>query len=86
MKRIQNIETNSNDLQEKFLEMSHVMENVLEKMYEFESQKKNNLIFYGIAGEDEESALGLLHKVKEIIRTQCTMQRQVDVCSSQSNN
>ena len=77
--RIKSIEADSKRLQEKFLEMSNVMENVLEKMYEFESQKKNNLIFYGIAGEDEESALSLLHKVKEIIRTQLTMKRQVVV-------
>ena len=75
MKKIGNLENVLGNLQESFTEMSNVMENVLEKMYEFESQKKNNLIFYGVTGEDDESSVKLMNKVKEVIRGQLNIQR-----------
>ena len=35
-----------------------------EKLYEFETNKKNNLIFYGIAGEARETPPVLMTKVQ----------------------
>ena len=40
------------------------IDDIYEKLYEFEVNKKNNLIFYGIAGEHRETPSDLLLKVK----------------------
>ena len=63
-----------NTIREKFLEISNVMENVLERFHEFEVQRKNNLLFYGVAEEQNESSVKLLVKIREIIRSQFGIQ------------
>ena len=40
------------------------IDDINEKMYEFETNKKNNLIFYGIQGEHRETPTNLMMKVK----------------------
>ena len=57
-------------MQKRFDEISNVMDNVMEKFYEFETQRKNNLIFYGVPEENNESTVKLLKKIREIIRAQ----------------
>ena len=57
-------------MQKRFDEISNVMDNVMEKFYEFETQRKNNLIFYGVPEENNESTVKLLRKIREIIRAQ----------------
>ena len=58
------------EMQKRFDEISNVMDNVMEKFYEFETQRKNNLIFYGVPEENNESTVKLLQKIREIIRAQ----------------
>ena len=40
------------------------VDDINEKMYEFEANKRNNLIFYGIQPEPRETPSMLLNKVK----------------------
>ena len=40
------------------------VDDINEKMYEFEANKRNNLIFYGIQAEPRETPSMLLNKVK----------------------
>ena len=40
------------------------IDDINEKLYEFETNKKNNLIFYGISGEHRETPSELMMKVK----------------------
>ena len=61
-------------IQNKFEEISNVLENVLERLYEFESQRKNNLIFYGVTEETNEASIKLLGKVRDIVRLQFGIQ------------
>ena len=44
------------------------IDDIYEKLYEFEVNKKNNLIFYGIAGEHRETPSDLLLKVRIMTR------------------
>ena len=53
------------------------MENIQEKMYEFESNMKNNLILYGISQEERETGERLVSKVREIIRSHFKIARDV---------
>ena len=48
------------------------IDDIHEKLYEFETSKKNNLIFYGISGEHRETPSELMAKV--LIMTQCHSQ------------
>ena len=41
------------------------IDDINEKLYEFETNKKNNLIFYGIPGEQRETPSQLLSKVRD---------------------
>ena len=66
-------EKSSSDLQH----MRLLVENIQEKMYEFESNMKNNLILYGISQEERETGEMLSNKVREIIRTHFKIARDV---------
>ena len=57
--------------------MRFVVENIEEKMYEFESNMKNNLILYGISQEERETGKRLDCKVREIIRAHFKIAREV---------
>ena len=57
--------------------MRFVVENIQEKMYEFESKMKNNLILYGISQEERETGERLVSKVREIIRSHFKIAREV---------
>ena len=58
-------------------QMRYMVENIQEKMYEFESNMKNNLILYGISQEERETGEMLSNKVREIIRTHFKIARDV---------
>ena len=64
------IQSKFESIESRFEEMSNVMDNVMDKFYEFETQRKNNLIFYGVPEETNESSVRLLGKIREIIRSQ----------------
>ena len=42
------------DTQDKVLNISAVMDNMQDKIYEFETNKKNNLIFYDVPSEEND--------------------------------
>ena len=49
--------------QEQIQEIMERVDDINEKMYEFEANKRNNLIFYGIQPEPRETPSMLLNKV-----------------------
>ena len=49
------------------------IDDIYEKLYEFEVNKKNNLIFYGIAGEHRETPSDLLLKVRIMTKFKKTL-------------
>ena len=53
------------------------LENVQEKMYDFDANKKNNLIVYGIPNEVHEKEITLIAKVKELIKTNMKIRREL---------
>ena len=60
-------------------ELKTCMENVHEKMYDYESSKMNNLIFYGIPKEDRETAKTLILKIKSIITNRLNIKRYIAI-------
>ena len=63
-------------------ELENVMERVEEineKMYDFEANKRNNLIFYGIPNEHKEVQPALLQKITHIIKTTLGIRRDIPV-------
>ena len=61
-------------IQVRFEEITNVMDNVLERLHEFELQRRNNLLFYGVPEETNESSVKLLGKIREVIRSQFGVQ------------
>ena len=59
-----NTESSNNEGTKQQIESLFAMvDDINEKMYEFETNKKNNLIFYGISGDQRETPDKLMHKV-----------------------
>ena len=48
-----------------------------EKMYDFEQNKRNNLIFYGIQNDENETNQTLANKIISIIKNVIGMRREV---------
>ena len=68
-------------------ELENVMERVEEineKMYDFEANKRNNLIFYGIPNEHKEVQPALLQKITHIIKTTLGIRRDIPVAKVQT--
>ena len=55
------------------------VDDVNEKMYEFEQNKRNNLLFYGIPNDTRETPGTLLEKISSIIKTTLSVSRDVPV-------
>ena len=55
------------------------VDDINEKMYDFEANKRNNLIFYGIPNEVKETPGGLLQKINKIIKTSLGLRRDIPV-------
>ena len=62
------------------------LERVQEKMYDFEINKKNNLIFYGIPNEINEKEPQLISKIKELIKTHMKIRREVFITTATRMN
>ena len=52
------VETETARLQDRLETMNHILDEMQEKMYEFEQNKKNNLIFHGILADHPETPDG----------------------------
>ena len=55
------------------------VEEINEKMYDFEANKRNNLIFYGLPNESREVQSALLQKITHIIKTSMGIRRDIPV-------
>lgn len=54
-------------------------------MYDFEINKKNNLIFYGIPNEINEKEPQLIQKIKELIKNHMKIRRDIIITSATRN-
>lgn len=63
-------------------ELKTSMENVHEKMYDYETSKKNNLIFYGIPREERETAKTLILKIKSVITNRLNIKRYISISAA----
>ena len=52
------VETETSRLKDRLETMNHILDEMQEKMYEFEQNKKNNLIFHGILADHPETPDG----------------------------
>ena len=71
------VDTRIDSLTDQLDELKTCMETVHEKMYDYESSKKNNLIFYGIPKEDRETTKTLILKIKSIITNRLNIKRYI---------
>ena len=68
-----------NSIESKLDQLTSIIETVQEKMYDFEVNKKNNLIFYGIPQEERETPQKLTGKIVEAIRVKLSIQRDISL-------
>ena len=59
--------------------VNNQLDEVQEKMYDFEQNKKNNLIFYGVSGEERESRDELRVNISNLLRMHLNMKREIPV-------
>ena len=69
-------------IDEKLTSIVGELERVQEKMYDFEINKKNNLIFYGIPNEINEKEPQLIWKIKELIKTHMKIRRDIFITTA----
>ena len=55
------------------------VEEINEKMYDFEANKRNNLIFYGLPNENREVQTALQQKITQIMKTSMGIRRDIPV-------
>ena len=55
------------------------VDDITEKMYEFEQNKKNNLLFYGIGSDNRETPDVLIQKILIIMKTTLGLRRDIPV-------
>ena len=58
------------------------LDRVQEKMYDFEVNKKNNLIFYGIPNEINEKEAQLVQKIKDLVRHHMKIRRDIVITAA----
>lgn len=76
------VESRIENLSVQLADLKHTMENVHDKMYDFENSKKNNLIFYGIPREERESGKTLILKIKSLITNRLNIKRYIALTSA----
>jgi hypothetical protein len=81
-KRNEKIEENIQQMTDKVERVANALEHVQEKMYDFEANKKNNLIFYGITNEGHEKENKLIMKVKELIKANMNVRRELVITTA----
>lgn len=79
MKKIDNIELSIKGVKESFDAMTIQVEDCQEKMYDFEQNKKNNLIFYGIPGDVRETKDDLKHKISSLLKLRLNIRREISI-------
>ena len=81
-KTTERIEEHILQLGDKVERIDNALEHVQEKMYDFEANKKNNLIIYGIPNEAHERENNLTIKVKELIKAEMKIRRELVITSA----
>ena len=79
MKKIEDMDDRIKNLNENFETMTIQLEDVQEKMYDFEQNKKNNLIFYGVPGDNRESKDELKHKIANLLKLRLNIRREIPI-------
>lgn len=79
MKKIEEMDDRIKNLNENFETMTIQLEDVQEKMYDFEQNKKNNLIFYGVPGDNRESKDDLKHKIANLLKLRLNIRREIPI-------
>ena len=69
--KIQVASSSSSGTENRIQEMVERIENIQEKMYDFEINKRNNLLFYGIKEDRRETPSELLSKVTSLQSPVC---------------
>ena len=83
-KRMIRNEENIQQTNDKVERVANALEHVQEKMYDFEANKKNNLIFNGIPNEAHEMENKLIIKSKELIRANMKVRRELVISTASS--
>ena len=77
--KLQDFEEKVSSYKDKIETATAMIEDIQEKMYDYEITKKNNLIFYGIPTEKDESKEKLLQTIQNMIKIQLKFQRDVGI-------
>ena len=77
LKKIGELEENIKNTNENFESLSLQLEDVQEKMYDFEQNKKNNLIFYGVPGDGKETKDNLKLKIMNLLKLRLNIRREI---------
>ena len=73
----QDVEMNA--LKDEVSAMIARVDDISEKMYEFEQNKKNNLLFYGIGSDNRETPDSLVQKIFIIMKTTLGLRREIPI-------
>lgn len=73
------LEETVSDFDEKLEVTKCLLEKIQEKLYDFDVNKKNNLIFNGIARQTGEDAAKLTSVVQDIIKKKLNISRFIDI-------
>ena len=76
---INELKETMHSFKEKIEQSSTMIDNIQEKMYDYENTKKNNLIFYGIPTHKGETSSKLLITIQDIIKNQFTIARDISI-------
>ena len=80
--KFKSLEEKVSHFQERIEMTTSMIESIQEKMYDFETNKKNNLIFNGLPNESRETPSKLLATVQEIIKTSMNISRDIGITSA----
>ena len=77
VEKFKDFESQVSSYKEKIETATKMIEDMQEKMYDYETNKKNNLIFYGIATEQGETKDKLLMIIRTLLKIELKLQKDV---------
>ena len=79
---MERVDDNIKSLNTKMENVLAQIDDVQEKMYDFEQNKRNNLIFYGVPGLDRENRDDLRIKISNLLKMRLNMRREIPVAKA----
>ena len=79
MNKMVAMEENVRNINEKMESVTIQIDDIQEKMYDFEQNKRNNLIFYGVPGQDRENRDDLRIKISNLLRLHLNIRREIPI-------